>query len=103
MVIEPSVAVEDQFAIKLGPTEPRTFQKRKIGSELKQMSKRIEKMKTAETPMKSSAAKPVSAAELAATIRKSGLVGMWKDRTDISDSGKFARTLRKRASTRKPE
>ena len=67
------------------------------------MSKRIEKVKTEETPMKSSALKPASAAELAAAIRKSGLVGMWKDRTDIIDSGKFARTLRKRASTRQPE
>ncbi|HSO73430.1 MAG TPA: hypothetical protein VLU47_01210 [Blastocatellia bacterium] len=66
------------------------------------MSKRLEKEK-AETVEKARGVKPATAAELAAAIRKSGLVGMWKDRTEVSDSGKFARNLRKRASTRKSE
>jgi hypothetical protein len=67
------------------------------------MSKRVEKEKAEQIPEKAPAAKPTTATELAAAIRKSGLVGMWKDRTELSDSGKFARNLRKRASTRKPD
>lgn len=67
------------------------------------MSKRVEKEKAEETLGKGLGVKPTTATQLAAAIRKSGLVGMWKDRPEISDSGKFARNLRKRASTRKPE
>ncbi|MEK6302996.1 MAG: hypothetical protein AABO41_19975 [Acidobacteriota bacterium] len=66
------------------------------------MSKRVEK-EGAEHTLEAVAVKPATARELAAAIRKSGLVGMWKDRTEISDSGKFARDLRKRASARKPK
>ncbi|MBI4674912.1 MAG: hypothetical protein HY741_25000 [Chloroflexi bacterium] len=36
----------------------------------------------------------------AAQLLKSDWIGMWKDRQDIGDSVEFARTLRKRASTR---
>ncbi len=67
------------------------------------MSKRVEREKGEQIPGKSPAAKPTTATELAAAIRKSGLVGMWKDHREIDDSGKFARNLRKRASTRKPD
>jgi hypothetical protein len=45
-------------------------------------------------------AKPATAKDLVAAIRKNGLIGMWKDRTDIGDSSKFARKLRKQASRR---
>ena len=34
-------------------------------------------------------------------LLNSGLVGLWKDRTDIKDSVSFARELRKRASHRR--
>ena len=34
-------------------------------------------------------------------LLNSGLVGLWKDREDITDSVEFARELRKRASRRK--
>lgn len=30
-------------------------------------------------------------------LLESGLVGMWKDRADIADTGQFARTLREQA------
>jgi hypothetical protein len=33
-------------------------------------------------------------------IAKSGLVGLWKDRTDIGDTLEFARQLRQRAEKR---
>ena len=66
------------------------------------MSKRVEKER-AETIENTRGVKPATATELASAIRKSGLVGMWKGRTEVSDSGKGARNLRKRASTRKPE
>lgn len=33
-------------------------------------------------------------------LLESGLVGLWKDRDDITDSVEFARELRKRASRR---
>ena len=39
-------------------------------------------------------------AEVIAALRKSGVVGMWKDRTDIGDSSEFARQLREKAQTR---
>ncbi|NWG18341.1 MAG: hypothetical protein HXY41_17085 [Chloroflexi bacterium] len=34
-------------------------------------------------------------------LLESGLVGLWKDREDITDTVEFARELRKRASRRK--
>ena len=37
----------------------------------------------------------------AADLLQSGLVGMWADRTDISDSREFARRLREEAQTRR--
>lgn len=48
-------------------------------------------------------AKPSTAKELLAAIRKNGLVGMWKNRDDLGDSSKFARKLRKQAMKRKVE
>ena len=44
--------------------------------------------------------KPATGRELVEALRKSGLIGMWKDRTDIGDSAEYARELRKRAETR---
>jgi hypothetical protein len=38
--------------------------------------------------------------KLVKDLRRSGLIGMWKDRDDIGDSLEFARKLRKQASTR---
>ena len=38
--------------------------------------------------------------ELLAELRASGLVGIWKDRTDIGDSVEFARLIRERAQKR---
>lgn len=67
------------------------------------MSKRAEKESVEDTLEKAAAVKPATARELAAAIRKSGLVGMWKDRKEIGESGKFARNLRKLASARMPE
>ena len=64
------------------------------------MSKRKTKTSLPETASDAVIAKPVTAKELAAAIRKSGLIGMWKDRTDITDSSKFARKLRNQASKR---
>jgi hypothetical protein len=44
--------------------------------------------------------KPMTGPELLEAMRKGGIVGMWKDRTDIQDSSAFARELRRRAQTR---
>lgn len=33
-------------------------------------------------------------------LRRSGLIGLWKDRTDIEDSATFARQLREQAQNR---
>jgi hypothetical protein len=43
--------------------------------------------------------RPMTADDLLA----SGLVGMWKDRTDIGDNHEFARQLREQAQTRDRE
>jgi hypothetical protein len=42
-----------------------------------------------------------SATITAAALLKSGLVGMWADRTDIGDSRDYARKLREQAQTRR--
>jgi hypothetical protein len=42
--------------------------------------------------------KPRTARELLGRLGQTGVVGMWKDRTDIGDSAEFATKLRKRAS-----
>jgi hypothetical protein len=34
-------------------------------------------------------------------FRRSGLIGMWKDRTDIEDSTKYAQILREQAQNRR--
>lgn len=49
-----------------------------------------------------SAQKPATARELAQAIRATGLVGMWKDRTDMGGSREFARRLRNLAEKRQP-
>jgi hypothetical protein len=49
------------------------------------------------------AEKPKTGRQLLEALRSSGLVGMWKDRTDIGDSSEFARRLREAAETRKRE
>jgi hypothetical protein len=46
--------------------------------------------------------KPVTGAALLAALEEMGVVGMWEDRTDIDDSGKFARELRERSEKRLP-
>jgi hypothetical protein len=52
---------------------------------------------------------PLSAADEDTSIRTLGdllgsdLVGLWKDRMDISDSHEYSRALRRRASRRKKE
>jgi hypothetical protein len=38
--------------------------------------------------------------ELLEELKASGLIGIWKDRTDIGDSVEFARRIRERAQTR---
>jgi hypothetical protein len=53
------------------------------------------------------AAEETAAAEkrrmTAADLLNSDLVGLWSDRTDIGDSGEFARRLREKAQTRDRE
>lgn len=44
--------------------------------------------------------KPATGKELVAALRASGVIGRWKDRTDIGDSTEFARRLRRRAEER---
>jgi hypothetical protein len=34
-------------------------------------------------------------------LLESGLIGLWKDRTDIADSAQYARQLRQQAQTRR--
>jgi hypothetical protein len=41
-----------------------------------------------------------TARELLEVLRETGVLGMWKDRTDIGDSTEFARQLRRLAETR---
>jgi len=62
------------------------------------MSKRKTKILLPEAFSDAIIEKPATAKELVAAIRKSGLIGMWKDRTEIDDSSKFARKLRNQAS-----
>ena len=45
-------------------------------------------------------AKPAPRQMTARDLLQSGLVGLWADRTDISDSVVFARQLRERAEQR---
>jgi hypothetical protein len=44
--------------------------------------------------------RPMTASELFDAIQSSGLIGMWKNRTDIGDSSAYARELRRRAQER---
>lgn len=45
-------------------------------------------------------AKPETAEDLFRALQEAGLIGLWKDRTDIGDSSDFARKLRQQAETR---
>jgi hypothetical protein len=47
-------------------------------------------------------AKPPTGGAVLAALEELGIVGMWADRTDIEDSGEFARDLRERSETRNP-
>ena len=47
--------------------------------------------------------KPVTGRDLLVALRESGLVGLWKDRTDIGDSSEYARQLRELAQQRTRE
>jgi hypothetical protein len=71
------------------------------------MAQRIPKAETdvSEEPQvdPSDEEKPQTAQELFRIICRSGLVGMWKDRKDITDSSEFARKLRERAQSRQWE
>lgn len=55
---------------------------------------------TSSLPIEEKAAKPNTGRELVAALRASGLIGMWKDRSDIGDSSEFARKLREQAQKR---
>jgi len=46
-----------------------------------------------------SLAKPQRARLTACQLLDSGLIGLWKDRTDITDSAAYARQLREQAQT----
>lgn len=48
--------------------------------------------KTQESP-----SKPMTGRELYPMLLKNGLIGLWKDRSDIGDSSEYARVLRERA------
>ena len=63
------------------------------------MVRRRDKIKS-DTSERGEISKPRTAKELAASLRKSGLVGMWKNRTDLIESTESARKLRERASRR---
>ena len=47
--------------------------------------------------------KPQTGKELLKALRETGVVGMWKDRTDIGDSVEFPRELRRKAQCRGKE
>lgn len=51
-------------------------------------------------PQEESAPKPRTGRELLEAWEKSGLVGLWKDRTDIGDSSEYAAKLRRQAEER---
>jgi hypothetical protein len=65
------------------------------------MTRRKIDIQSPETDSDAASAKPTTAKELLAVIRKNGLVGMWKGREDIGDSSKFARKLRRQVLRRK--
>jgi hypothetical protein len=44
---------------------------------------------------------PVYARLTARALRQSGVIGMWKDRTDIEDSSAYARRLREQSQQRR--
>ncbi|MFH0821249.1 MAG: hypothetical protein V2B18_00730 [Pseudomonadota bacterium] len=46
---------------------------------------------------------PPTGTAVLATLEELRIVGMWEDRTDIDDSGEFARDLRERSQVRRPE
>ena len=63
--------------------------------------KDIERLELAALPLfPTEEKKPKTGRELLQALKATGLVGVWKDRTDIGDSSTFARKLRKKAQTR---
>lgn len=65
------------------------------------MTRKKEEASFSESAANSVVVKPATAKDLVAAIRKNGLIGIWKDRTEIGDSNKFARRLREQASKRR--
>ncbi len=60
-----------------------------------------ERIKGGRTPPEARNERPLLAKDLLDALRKSGFIGMWKDRTDIGDSIDFARRLREEAERRR--
>jgi hypothetical protein len=50
--------------------------------------------------LNTSSEKPSTAKALFEALQQDGVIGMWKDRTDITDSLAFARKLREQAQHR---
>ena len=44
--------------------------------------------------------KPKTGRQLLAELKESGFIGLWQDRDDIDNSGKFSHLLRKRSQQR---
>ena len=66
--------------------------------------KDIEQMELEALPLFSEEdTKPKTGRELLQALRANGLIGIWKDRTDVGDSSAFARKLREEAQTRNKE
>ncbi len=67
----------------------------------------IEHTETRETefliPSQDRTVNPPTGTALLTALDELGLVGMWKDRTDIGDSSAFARELRERSAARGAE
>lgn len=61
------------------------------------MSKRAIKNTNVIEKSEQQESKPANGKELVEALTKAGLIGMWKDRSDITDSIEFARKLRKEA------
>jgi hypothetical protein len=74
---------------------------RETDGRIKEM--RVQDIEVFEQPPDLSPAQPSLKPLTARALLESGLVGMWKDRTDIGDSAGFARQLRERAQKREWE
>src|SRR6266566_1861337 len=63
-------------------------------------SEQPERVRDRETSAEAQIEKPVLAKDLLDALRRSGFIGMWKDRRDIGDSIDFAGRLREDAERR---